>query len=52
MCLILLSDNYAVNSLSYHVRSITHNRQPGHGIINVICLSEISIMPCPYATTG
>ncbi|WP_226591715.1 hypothetical protein [Microseira wollei] len=26
----------------YHVRSITHNQKPGHGTINVICLSEIS----------
>ncbi|WP_226589306.1 hypothetical protein [Microseira wollei] len=29
----------------------TNNQKPGHGIINVICLSEISMMPCPYATT-
>ncbi|GET43180.1 hypothetical protein [Microseira wollei] len=26
----------------YHVRLNTHNHQPGHGTINVICLSEIS----------
>ncbi|WP_226591050.1 hypothetical protein [Microseira wollei] len=39
------------DSILYHVRSITHNWQPGHGTINVICLSEISMMPCPYATT-
>ncbi|GET39462.1 hypothetical protein [Microseira wollei] len=37
--------------LLYHVRSITHNQKPGHGTINAICLSEISMMPCPYATT-
>ncbi|WP_264196709.1 hypothetical protein [Microseira wollei] len=30
---------------------ITHNYKPGHGTIKVICLSEISLMPCPYATT-
>ncbi|WP_226592402.1 hypothetical protein [Microseira wollei] len=29
-----------------------NHHQPGHGIINVICLSETSLMPCPYATTG
>ncbi|WP_226586776.1 hypothetical protein [Microseira wollei] len=38
--------------LRYHVRSITHDRQSGHGTIKVICLSEISLMPCAYATTG
>ncbi|WP_264196483.1 hypothetical protein [Microseira wollei] len=41
----------ANNIPSYHVRSITHDPKPGHGIINVICLSEICMMPCPYATT-
>ena len=35
----------------YYGRLITLNQQPGHGKIKVICLSEISLMPCPYATT-
>ncbi len=34
----------------YHVLKIAHNRQPGHGTIKVICLSDISLMR-PYATT-
>ena len=44
---------YAVplHSRLYYVRSITHDREPGHGMINVTCLSEIPMMPCPYATT-
>ena len=25
----------------YHIRSITNKKTPGHGIINVICVSDI-----------
>ncbi|WP_226589386.1 hypothetical protein [Microseira wollei] len=45
-----MRDNLLLQDL-YYVRWITHNHQPGHGTIKVICLSEISMMPCPYATT-